>query len=137
MYKKGVAAAGLPLCAMKREKRTEIAPVKVYLTEKEHRKLASLSRLTGYSKSSYMKSLLNGAIPKPLPSGELIDFIYELNKIGVNINQIAKVANATGNINSQDYKEEYKALQKVLNEIREVFLKPEPYGNHKNMGDKE
>lgn len=120
---------------MKRDKRTTKSPVKVYLTKTEHERLDRLARISGYSRSSYMRSLLRGLVPKPAPSRELIDFIYELNKIGVNINQIAKIANITGNVMGKEYTDNYKELKKLIDRIKEEFLKPEKInGNDKDMG---
>lgn len=122
---------------MEREKRTEKAPVKVYLTKTEHERLSRLAKISGYSKSSYMKSLLKGLVPKPIPTVELIEFIYELNKIGVNLNQIAKVANMTGNIKRKEYDDNYRILKELMVKIRNEFLKPESKnGNNEDMGGK-
>ncbi len=122
---------------MKKAKRTEKSPVKVYLTEIEHERLTRLAKIAGYSRSSYMRSLLRGLVPKPAPSRELIGFIYELNKIGVNINQIAKVANMTGSVMERDYAENYKELKALMDQIKEELLKPEKrYGNDKDLGSK-
>ncbi len=120
---------------MEKGKRTEKSPVKVYLTKTEHERLTKLARATGYSRSSYMRSLLKGLVPKPIPSRELLSFICELNKIGVNINQIAKVANMTGSVMGKEYAENYKELKNLMDRIKEEFLKPEKrYGNNKDLG---
>ena len=120
---------------MKREKRTTKSPVKVYLTKTEHERLTRLAKLSGYSRSSYMRSLLRGLVPKPTPSSELLSFVYELNKIGVNINQIAKVANMTGNVMEREYADNYRELKNLIDRIKEEFLKPEKLnGNDKDMG---
>lgn len=120
---------------MKREKRTAKSPVKVYLTKIEHEKLDRLARISGYSRSSYMRSLLRGLVPKPAPSSELLSFVYELNKIGVNINQIAKVANMTGSVMEKEYADNYRELKNLMDRIKEEFLKPEKInGNDKDMG---
>lgn len=120
---------------MKKGKRTEKSPVKVYLTEAEHERLTKLSKKSGYSRSSYMRSILKGVVPKQVPSRELLSFLYELNKIGVNINQIAKVANMTGSVMEREYAENYKELKALMDQIKEEFLKPEKrYGNDKDLG---
>lgn len=110
---------------MEKEKRNEIAPVKVYLTKKEHDRLRELAVKSGYSKSSYMRQLLNGFIPPAMPPKEFYEFTYELNKIGVNINQIAKIANMTGVIDSKSYKRDYEQLKDILRDIQNKYLSPE------------
>lgn len=82
-----------------------------------------------------MRSILKGVVPKQVPSRELLSFLYELNKIGVNINQIAKVANMTGSVMEREYAENYKELKALMDQIKEEFLKPEKrYGNDKDLG---
>lgn len=82
-----------------------------------------------------MRSILKGVVPKQVPSRELLSFLYELNKIGVNINQIAKVANMTGSVMEREYAENYKELKNLMDMIKEEFLKPEKLnGNDKDMG---
>lgn len=114
---------------MKKEKRNEKAPVKVYLTSEEHNKLEILAERSGYSKSSYMRQLLCGLVPPQMPPKEFHDFVYELNKIGVNLNQIAKVANMTGDIKADEYNKNYEELKDILSKIRDKYLKPGKYSN--------
>lgn len=46
----------------------------------------------------------------------LIEVAKEVNKIGVNINQIAKIINTTGNV----YENEIKDLQNKINRLEEI-----------------
>ncbi len=50
---------------------------------------------------------------------EILDIIYELRKIGTNINQIAHIANSTNEIMDNKYEKNYTELIKVINELRE------------------
>ncbi|NLD19139.1 MAG: plasmid mobilization relaxosome protein MobC [Clostridiales bacterium] len=122
---------------MKKEKRNERAAIKVYLTKAEHDRLYELSLGSGYSKSSYMRRLLKGAVPPKMPPREFYEFIFELNKIGTNINQIAKVANMSGSVNEQEYRKEAEKLKKVIPEIREIYLREGEVhiGNNEDLGD--
>lgn len=43
---------------------------------------------------------------------------YEMHKIGVNVNQIAKVANTTGSISSDEIKELKKMIKEIWNILR-------------------
>ena len=60
----------------------------------------------------------------------------ELNKIGVNINQIAKIANTTRNVDNATL----LSLQKSIEEMREIvnkaFTKEAKDGIHENRTDK-
>ena len=43
-----------------------------------------------------------------------------MRKIGNNINQLAIIANKTGNIDTKKYKYEYEELNKIILEIRKI-----------------
>ena len=50
------------------------------------------------------------------------DLLNKINNIGVNINQMAKIANTTGEIYFNDLKLYYSEISKLINEIRKKFL---------------
>lgn len=57
----------------------------------------------------------------------LYDLSYEVNKVGVNLNQIAKAVNTTGNIYKNDiekiqkeFKEHYEFLNKLKSAARKI-----------------
>jgi len=49
----------------------------------------------------------------------LINTLKEINKIGINVNQIAKVANTTGNV----YRNEITDLQNKISQLEEIVTK--------------
>ena len=110
----------------------------MYLTETEHKKLDKLAKASGYSRSAYMRKLLVEAAPPQVPPKEFYDFLKEINHIGVNINQIAKVANMTGHIMEDELKESYKFVRTVLSDIRAIYLghRRTDHGNNEDMGYK-
>lgn len=121
------------------EKRTERLPAKAYLTKAEHERLSHLAKASGYSRSGYLRKLLMGAVPPALPPAEFYEFTNEINRIGVNINQIAKVANMTGHIMEAELNAHYGELRQVLSEIRRIYLRHRRIGdgNNENMGSEE
>ena len=50
---------------------------------------------------------------------EILDILYELRKIGTNINQIAHIANSTNQIMENKYEANYKELMKIIEELRD------------------
>ncbi len=121
------------------EKRTERLPAKVYLTETEHARLDYLSKISGYSRSGYLRKLLQGAAPPAIPPAAFYEFTNEINRIGVNINQLAKVANMSGHIMEKELAECYGQLRQVLSEIKEIYLQHKRGGNgyNEDLGDQE
>lgn len=81
----------------KRYKRVEI-----HLTEEEHRHLKKQVSYTGLSTESFIRSLIMGVNLRPRPPDELPELLRQLSGIGTNINQIAKVANASGYVRKED-----------------------------------
>lgn len=56
----------------------------------------------------------------------LIETAKEINKIGVNINQIAKVINTTGNVYEneiRDLQNKIKRLEKIMADAYSCFIK--------------
>ena len=59
---------------------------------------------------------------KEKPPPEFYDLINEINRIGININQIAHVANMTGKIDVYRYEDNIKDLKKIIKLIKEKYL---------------
>ncbi|MCC8181955.1 MAG: MobC family plasmid mobilization relaxosome protein, partial [Clostridiales bacterium] len=69
-------------------KRTHIVPVR--LTDTEYRRLETLSRKSGLSASEVVRSSLAGIQLRERPPNDLGALYTEINRIGNNINQIAR-----------------------------------------------
>lgn len=93
--------------------------IKFRLTDKELEQLNEDVKKTGYSRERYIRSvLITHRVPNPLPPETFNNTIYYLRKIGNNMNQLAIIANKTGNIDVKKYKNEYEKLNKVILELR-------------------
>lgn len=106
---------------MKYKNRKRNIKMEVYVTEYEknliHKKMQEIptTNFSNYAR----KMLIDGQIFSLNSSGELKQLIYEINKIGVNINQLTKRANETKNINKsvmQDIVINQEELQKIVME---------------------
>ena len=75
----------------------------------------------GITTSEFLRGAIEGFVPNVKYNQELLRINYELRKIGININQIAKVANQTGYINS-NYLINYKNhLDQVISKISKLY----------------
>ncbi|MCW9705220.1 plasmid mobilization protein [Fodinibius salsisoli] len=73
--------------------------LKIYLTKGEKARIKKMAKTVGIKYSAFGRSvLLDYEFPKDLL--DLRKIRYELNKIGVNLNQIARVANRNGQLPS-------------------------------------
>lgn len=66
------------------------------LNETEARALKEKARLCGISRSAFLRRLIMGKTIKARPPEALHDLYVEINRIGVNVNQIARACNAGG-----------------------------------------
>lgn len=91
-----------------------------WLDENEQNKLKTLSIQSGRSMSAVVRSLINEAAIREMPPIEYHKLVSELHRIGVNLNQIALVANATGNIDRDVYRKQVDDLRRAVLEIRQA-----------------
>ena len=66
----------------------------IELTPAQYRLLAEQADACGLSKRAYLVRLMEGNPIRAKPSQEIKDLRWEVHKIGVNINQIARSVNA-------------------------------------------
>lgn len=99
----------------KQKQRTKKERIEIRLSTEEKNNLLYKMKLAKIeSISSLIRKLLNTGFVININTNGLLDLIYEINKIGININQIAKIANETHNIYENDIKE----INKKVNYIK-------------------
>ena len=87
--------------------------VSLRLDRTEYAHLKQLSMDTGLKMEPVIRRLIVGAELRPRPPDELAELLRQLSGMAVNINQIAKVANASGFIRMEDIAQ-IKAMQGML-----------------------
>ena len=107
----------------------------VRLNAQEQQRLKKCANKCGLSEEAYLRSLLNGLVPKEVPPVDYQGMMRELNAIGRNLHQISARANATGFILADEYENNFNLLMDKVMDIRDAVTKPEVLqnGNHKNM----
>ena len=109
----------------------------VRLNSKEQQSLARQVKKSGFSQEAFIRSLINGYVPKELPPPNYYAMMRELHAIGGNLNQIAAKANATGHIDKTVFQFEANRLRKAVQDIQAAVTLPERRcndGNDSNMG---
>ena len=86
--------------------------MKIYVTQDERIELVDMAETVGMSFSSFARAVLLEYEIEENPV-ELHKIRHEINKIGVNINQLAKVANQQGELPSMG------ELKKISNFLKE------------------
>lgn len=75
--------------------------IKIRLSETDLIKLNALTKESGKSIKSYLRSLINEIVPYNKPNLKYLETLSELRRIGSNMNQIALITNKSSYI---DYK---------------------------------
>lgn len=109
----------------------------VRLNAKEQQALAKQVKKSGLSQEAFIRALVNGYLPKELPPPDYFSMMQELHAIGVNLNQIAAKANATGHIDQTVFQYEANRLRRAVLDIQSAVTSPERRGDdgdHSDMG---
>ena len=88
--------------------------VSVYLSDKEFRHLNHIKRTSKLATSSILRKAIMGMEVKAAPSISNSNLAREVNAIGNNINQIAKIANTTGIADIAWLAREFENLKKKV-----------------------
>ena len=89
------------------------------LNESERKKLEQDTALSGLSKSDYLRSLIINTEIKPRRPLELKELYLAVNRIGVNVNQIARKANA-GFATRSDMRELLFLMRKIEEKMSRI-----------------
>lgn len=87
--------------------------VSLRLDSTEYAHLKQLSMDTGLKMEPVIRRLIVGAELRPRPPGELTELLHQMSGMAANVNQIAKVTNASGFARMEDI-EQIKAMQQML-----------------------
>lgn len=95
------------------------------LNAKEHQRLKKCVKKTGLSQETYIRTLLDGYVPKELSPPDYHGMMRELNAIGNSINQIAARANATGFFLAEEYAMYMQEFRRIALAIQRAVTQPE------------
>jgi len=95
------------------------------LNAQECQRLKKQVKKTGLSQEAFIRTLINGYVPKELPPPDYYAMMRELHAIGSNLNQIAAKANATGHIDRTVFQYEANRLRKAVLDIQAAVTSPE------------
>ena len=88
------------------------------LDEAQYRKLEYLCRKTGFSQYKILRRLLDEAELKERPSADYRDLCRRMDRIGNNINQIARWVNTNRGVNGRDVAELLSEFANLKSEIK-------------------
>ncbi len=100
------------------------------LNEKEAAMLRKRAKDAAMCEADLIRAMIMYYAPRMAPGKEFYDIANDINKVGVNINQIAAVANATGVIGPDSISyllEAAKYIKEQVLEMKELVVKPERF----------
>ena len=98
--------------------------IKVRLTPEEKMSLSKRAKECGYSRENYIRTLLDGYIPRPMPPPDYHSMMRELHDIGNNLNQVAQKARLLNVIDVQRYDEALRQFAEAIARIETAVLLP-------------
>lgn len=93
-----------------------------WFSYEEDRQLKHLSSLLNLSESNTIRKLLYETQIKEAPPKEFYIAIDKINKIGNNINQLAKYANTFGYVNEYELADEIKKLKSLTQGLYDKYI---------------
>lgn len=96
----------------------------IRLSESEWNHLNEMVKESNLSRESYLRMCINGLLPRPVPTKELIELIEILREIAENMNQIAISVYTQNTMDKSFYMENYEKLQDQINEIMILIRQP-------------
>lgn len=97
----------------------------IWLSEEEDYIMKLKSESVGMNASDYIRHLIIGYKPKEKPPEQFYEDIKSIRKIGNNINQIARIANAKNMVDVPHLKKEVDNLDQLIVDIKNKYLRPE------------
>jgi len=102
--------------------RTRCFPKNIYLNEKETKILQEKCNKLGKTYSEFIRELILGYVHDDNTLINIHNVLYELRKMGNNINQIAYVANSKGVITKFNLEEELNRLNEIIDKLEQEYF---------------
>ena len=103
--------------------------IKIRLTDKELEELNKRAQKSGYAREHYIRTVLDGRIPRPMPPMDYHKMMNEFRSIGTILHQIAHKAHAINVIDADRYDAAVQMFIDTLGKIMDVMLLPEKVKN--------
>ena len=105
--------------------RNRTEPIQVYLSKKEREKLDSLCKKGGTSYAVLFRKWIMETEIRERPSADFMALATSIDRLGTNINQIAKKANTNNSVSYADLKEvasNMRMIRAEMNSWKEKWL---------------
>ena len=97
--------------------------IKAYLDDDEYEKFQMFAKACKCTNSNFVRQLLAGAHLVAFPPDDYMRLKNEFLNIGVNINQIARVANRDGYLDVKEYEKQADMMFRMCAEMSSILLR--------------
>ena len=109
--------------------------ITIRLNDDEYQRLCEWSSVSKRTMNAYLRELINGFTPVAFPPAEYSQVIWELQKIGVNMNQIASKAHSLGFVDDREYQANADRIWRCVASLSEQLVRGGvKFGYDQDMG---
>ena len=109
--------------------------ITIRLNDDEYQRLFEWSSASKRTMNAYLRELINGFTPVAFPPAEYSQVIWELQKIGVNMNQIASKAHSLGFVDDREYQANADRIWRCVASLSEQLVRGGvKFGYDQDMG---
>lgn len=102
--------------------RRKIIKKNFWLSFEEDEQLKKLASLLNMSEADTFRKLLFETTIKEAPKKDFYEAIDKLNRIGVNINQLTKVANTNGSLYIYELEKHFNRLNVLIEDLKDKYI---------------
>ena len=93
--------------------------ITVRLDDSEYNHLKKMSADSGMKMEPFIRKLIMGKSVCPRPPDDFYNLLHEINAIGVNINQIARIANSERKISNSRIEYVVRLVDEIMEKVRD------------------
>ena len=96
--------------------------IKAYLNDSEYERFRRIATATNSTNSDLVRRLLQTSVFVEFPPVEYREIIDQLEHIGINLNQLARVAHSLGFIDEPEYRKNANEVWRMVAQLCRMYL---------------
>ena len=96
--------------------------IKAYLNDSEYERFRRIATATNSTNSDLVRRLLQTSVFVEFPPVEYQEIIDQLEHIGINLNQLARVAHSLGFIDEPEYRKNANEVWRMVAQLCRMYL---------------
>ena len=96
--------------------------IKAYLNYSEYERFCRMAKATNNTNSNLVRRLLQTSVFVEFPPVEYREIIDQLEHIGINLNQLARVAHSLGFIDEPEYRKNANEVWRMVARLAQIYL---------------